>query len=199
MQYQMGDKVSEKKPFQIQIRYFLLPLLIAIIVYVGYLLFYVGAFKPVLISEKEAGPFFYLYKEHTGAYHKIVPVIETVETWAKEQKIPCTLSFGKYLNDPSSVDEERLRSIGGCLVSEEESKALAGHLPEGFKLEAQAPQKYVIAQFEGSPGIGPMKVYPKVFQYIEEQRLLREEWVLEIYEVHSQEAMTTTYHFPLKR
>ena len=190
---------EKKNPFRIQIRYVLLPLLIAIVVYVSYLLSYVGAFKPVIITENTAGPFIYLYKEHTGAYHKIVPVIEAVESWAKEQKIACTLTFGKYLNDPKSVEEDRLRSIGGCLITAEELKAFEGKWPEGFKTETQSPQKYVIATFEGSPGIGPLKVYPKVLQYIEDQRLPKSEWTLEIYQVHTQESMTTTYHFPVER
>lgn len=177
---------------KLPIRYILLPLFFAIIIYVGYLLFYVGAFKPVVISEKQAGPFILLYKDHVGPYHKIVPVIEEVETWAKENGIDCKLSFGKYLDDPNSVEEARLKSIGGCILT----AAITTALPEGFKTETQPEAQFVVATFEGSPGIGPMKVYPKVFAYFEDQRIARGDYTLEIYEVHSQQAMTTTYYFP---
>ncbi len=181
--------------FSIPIKYLLLPLLVAILVYVSYLLFYVGAFKPVIISEVEAGPFIYLGKDHVGAYHKIVPVIEEVETWAKEKGLDCKLTFGKYLNDPDQVEEGRLKSFGGCLLPQSENIPVS-QLPSGYKLETEFTRKYVKALFEGSPGIGPMKVYPKVAEYFRTQNLSREEWTLEVYEVHSQEAMTTTYYFP---
>ena len=184
--------------FSIPIKYLLLPLLVAIVVYVAYLVWYVGAFKPVVIEEKKAGPFTYLAKDHVGAYHKIVPAIEEVETWAKEKGLDCKLTFGKYLNDPGQAEESRLKSYGGCLLSEAEASSLkaAGTMPEGFRIETEAAREYVTALFEGSPGIGPMKVYPKVMEYFHTQNLSREEWTLEVYEVHSQEAMTTTYYFP---
>ncbi len=185
--------MSEKKPFQLQIRYLLLPLLIAILVFIFYMMSYLGAFKPVIISQKNAGPFHVVYKTHVGAYHKIVPLIEEVEKWAKAQGLDCHLSFGEYLDDPKQTEEVRLRSHGGCLIE----KPLDA-LPEGFEQKTIPEKEYVTAVFEGSPGIGPLKVYPKVFQYIEDQKLSREESVIEVYEVHSAESMTTTYYFPLK-
>ncbi|MEZ0391111.1 MAG: GyrI-like domain-containing protein [Pseudobdellovibrionaceae bacterium] len=185
---------EEKKGFQISIRYLLLPLLIAIIVFVVYLMNYLGAFRPVVIQEKKAGPFHLVYKTHVGPYHKIVPVIEEVEKWAKEQGLSCKLSFGEYLDSPSQTEEARLRSNGGCLLENPPVQ-----IPEGFQAKTIEEKNYVTAKFEGSPGIGPMKVYPKVYQYASEQRLRLEEAVLEVYEIHSQESMTTTYYFPIRR
>jgi AraC family transcriptional regulator len=189
----MDNDMSEKKPFTVQIRYLLLPLLFAILGFVFYLMNYLGTFKPVIISEKNAGPFHLVYKSHVGAYHKIVPLIEEVEKWVKAQGLNCKLSFGEYLDDPRQTEEVRLRSLGGCLMPEPVTA-----LPEGFEQKTLPERKYVVAVFEGSPGIGPLKVYPKVYQYLEDQKLSREDSVLEVYEVHSQEAMTTTYYFPIK-
>jgi AraC family transcriptional regulator len=189
----MDTDMSEKKPFTVQIRYLLLPLLIAILAFAFYLMNYLGTFKPVIISEKTAGPFHLVYKSHIGAYHKIVPLIEEVEKWVKAQGMDCKLSFGEYLDDPRQTEEARLRSLGGCMVPQP-----VATLPEGFEQKTLAERKYVVAVFEGSPGIGPLKVYPKVYQYLEDQKLVREDSVLEVYEVHSQEAMTTTYYFPIK-
>jgi DNA gyrase inhibitor GyrI len=189
----MERDMSEKKPFQLQIRYLLLPLLIAMLVFVFYMMSYLGAFRPVIISQKKAGPFHVVYKTHIGAYHKIVPMIEEVEKWVKAQGLDCHLSFGEYLDDPKQTEEVRLRSHGGCIVDQP-----LNALPEGFEQKTIPEKEYVTAVFEGSPGIGPLKVYPKVFQYIEDQKLSREESVIEVYEVHSAESMTTTYYFPLK-
>ncbi len=179
--------------FSIPIRWLLLPLLIAIVVYVLYLMNYLGSFKPVIIEEKSAGPLTMIYKKHVGPYHKIVPVIEEVEKWAKENGLDCKLSFGQYLDNPQTTEEARLRSQGGCLVEQ-----VPAQMPEGFESQTIPLRKYVTAIFEGSPGIGPMKVYPKVYEYSESQRLRLEEWVMEVYQVHSPEAMTTTYYFPVK-
>lgn len=186
-----------KKGFNIKIRYVILPLLIAVIVFVGYVLSYVGYFKPVILEEKTAGPFHLIYKEHTGPYHKIAPVIEEVEHWATEQKIDCSKSFGYYLDNPDIVEEPRLRSWGGCLIDTTKDKIPAA-LPEGFKTKDLPEQKYVIATFEGSPAIGPQKVYPKVYEYIEKRRLSAKGPVLEQYVIHSETSMTTTYYFEVQ-
>ncbi len=178
---------------KIQIRYLVLPLLVAIVVYVGYLFSYLGAWKPVIVAEKKMPAFQLIYKEHIGTYYKIVPTIEEVEKWAKAQGLDCRLSFGLYLNDPKTTEESRLRSRGGCVVDK-----LPESLPEGFQSQTIPEKNYVTATFEGSAGIGPMKVYPKAVEYFENQKLEREEWTLEIYEIHSEQAMTTKYFFPIK-
>ena len=186
---------APKKGSQIQIRYLLLPLLIAILVFAFYLMNYLGTFKPVIIEEKKAGPFQMIYKNHVGPYHKIVPVIEEVEKWAKAQGYDCKVSFGEYLDNPETSEEARLRSRGGCVVPE-----FPAQLPEGFEKQTLPEKDYVTAVFEGSPGIGPMKVYPKAHEYIRDQGLVREsETVMEMYVIHSPESMTTTYYFPIKK
>lgn len=193
MQYQM--EIKDKTGFQIKIRHIVLPLVLAILFYVFYVLYYVGAYKSVEISKQTAGPFILLYQEHFGPYHKIVPVIEKVEAFARENKIDCQLSFGKYLDDPSVTEESRLRSIGGCLLENAPNEL---SLPKDLKMETIAPQQFVHAEFQGSAGIGPFKVYPKVMDYFLENRLEKETWVLEVYEIHSDNAMTTKYYFPIK-
>lgn len=178
---------------KLQIRYVLLPLLIAVIVFVSYLFSYLGYFKPVLIEEKTVPAMHLLYKEHFGPYHKIAPVIEEVEHWAREQKIDCSKSFGYYLDNPDVVEEGRLRSWGGCLI--DANTALPPVLPEGFKTAELPEHKYVVATFEGSPAIGPQRVYPRVYDYVEKRRLHPAGPVLEQYVIHSETSMTTTYFF----
>jgi AraC family transcriptional regulator len=169
-------------------------LLVAIVVYVSYVMTYVGAFKNVEISEVTAGPFHMLFKEHSGADHKIVPVIEEVETWAKANGLSCQFSFGEYFDNPQETDEGRLRSIGGCVVNEGET--LPQQLPEGFQTKDVPANDYVKATFEGSPGIGAIKVYPKVISYFVEKGYIYNAGVLEVYEVHSEQSITTNYYFP---
>lgn len=162
---------------------------------VAYLLVYLGYFKPVTVNEEDNRAFRFLAKAHMGAYHKIVPVIQEVEKWAKENGLDCRFTFGLYHDDPENVEESRLRSHGGCVLNEGEEP---GVLPAEFEIIEQPASSYVTAIFEGSPAIGPFRVYPRLIQYVEEKQYTRPDWgVIEIYEVHASDRMTTTYYFPV--
>lgn len=177
------------------IKHTIFAVLLGIAAFAVYLLIHVGAFREVKISEGEAPTFNLLGKPHVGAYHKIVPVIQEVEEWAKQAQVDCTQSFGLYYDDPRATDEPRLRSLGGCWISELKTSAL----PEDFKIETWSRPYFVKAVFEGSPGIGPLKVYPKVEDYVTARGLKRLPGVLEVYVVHSSNQMTTTYYFPVEK
>lgn len=164
--------------------------------FMGYMMLHLGAFKPVLIEEKTRSAFQIITKAHFGAYHKIVPVILDAENWAKEHSYDCHMTFGEYFDDPEKVEEGRLRSRGGCAM-EKLPEGIEKQLPEGYEIDQIPERQYVVATFEGSPGIGPMKVYPKVHEYIEKRRLSLNGGVIELYEVKGPKAMTTTYLFPL--
>lgn len=165
-------------------------IVVACLLYVAY---YTGYFKEVRIETGKAGPFLVLAKEHFGPYHEVVPKIEAVETWVKGKAADCTRSFGQYFDDPQTTESARLKSRGGCIMV-----AKIEVIPDDFKYDEIPEQNYVKAIFEGAPGIGPMKVYPKVEKYVREHGLKPKPGVLEIYVIHGQTAMTTTYYFPVE-
>lgn len=177
---------------------------IGMLIFFLYLMQYTGAFKPITIGLDKRGPYTLIYKEHTGAYHKIVSQIEVVEKWARENNLKCRLSFGQYFDNPSLVEEGRLRSRGGCLIdpeNPEETKTfetLKNKLPEDFKTDTFSETKAVVALFTGSPGIGPLKVYPKADDFIETNKLIRQGSIFEIYEIFDQNAMQTVYIWPIQ-
>lgn len=174
-----------------------LGLFTGLIIFVVYVANYTGYFKPVTLTEGPAGPFRLLGKEHIGPYHKIVPVIEEVEAFAKERGIPCPLSFGQYFDNPKQTEEIRLRSRGGCVIAADTDLGTAA-LPEGITVTEYPAGDFVMATFEGSPGIGPFKAYPAALKRIEEKRYAFEGWnVLETYAVRGDTDVTTTYYFPL--
>lgn len=186
------------------IKHTLYALSLGLILFFLYLFQYTGAFKSVTVEQDERGPYTVLFKAHVGPYHKIVGTIEEVEKWAKEHGLKCRLSFGEYFDDPRIVEEGRLNSRGGCLadpqVPEEKNQLekLRNDLPDGFEV-AEIPQtRAVVALFNGAPGIGPLKVYPKAEDYISENRLLRKGSVLEIYEIFGPNSMQTTYIWPIQ-
>jgi AraC family transcriptional regulator len=179
------------------IKYVVTGILVALLVFVARTSIYVGLFRDVKIEALEVPAKKLLFKTHIGAYHKIVPVIEEVEKWAKAQGLDCRLSFGEYIDNPDVTEEDRLRSHGGCIVSE-----IPKDLPEGFESKEIPAQKVVQAIFDGAPSVGPIKVYPKVQEFADEQRLKLQGSVIEIYEIHTElqarDKMTTTYHFFLQ-
>lgn len=174
------------------IRTILLSALTLVIAMTIYLYFYLGFYKPVEIAVAKRGPLYMLYKEHTGPYHEIGPSISAVESWAREHKVNCAKTFGEYLDDPEAVDQDRLRSHGGCLLDSRISAA-----PDEFHFEERGERNYVVAHFTGSPAIGPMKVYPKVREYISHERLKSSAAVIEIYLIHGSQ-VDTEYLFPLE-
>jgi hypothetical protein len=167
--------------------------LLVVAVLVGTLLYRLGAFKPVTITEGIRGPSKVVYKHHVGAYHKIVPVIEEVEKWAKANGEPCLFAFGEYYDDPDKVAEDRLRSNGGCIVLKEWKTGL----PDAFKYREIPNHWFVIAQFDGAPSIGPMKVYPKVQDYLDEHHFSQTGPTYELYQVLPNAQVHTTYLFPV--
>lgn len=177
---------------------------IGLLIFFLYLLQYTGAFKSVPVAVDERGPYTLIAASHTGAYHKIVEKIEGVEKWAKQNGLSCRLSFGEFLDNPRLSEEGRLRSFGGCLIDPMDLKELSlveqlkSKLPEGFEIREFPKSKVVVALFSGAPSIGPMKVYPKAEEFMQNGSLNPTGTVLEIYEIHSQKSVTTTYLWQLR-
>jgi AraC family transcriptional regulator len=175
-----------------KIRYLIFGILGIVIAFAVSLMIHLGVFKPVEFTESTKGPYQIISKEHVGAYHKIVPVIQEVESWAKKNGFDCMQSFGVYLNNPDAVEEGRLRSFGGCIVDHQPTD-----LPEGFKYSVIPAQQYLVAKFEGSPAIGPFKVYKNAEKMLPSHAILFQKGVMEIYIVKSEKEMTTYYLFPM--
>jgi AraC family transcriptional regulator len=174
------------------IRTFFLALVAVFATLAVYLFFYLGFYKPVEISVAIRGPFHLLYRPHTGAYHLIGPVIGEVEAWAAQNHVICEKTFGEYIDDPSSIDQDRLRSHGGCMIP----SSMNVEIPSPFQYETRGEKSYVVAHFDGSPSIGPFKVYPKVQKYLAEQHLKSSQPVIETYVVHGSH-VDTEFLFPL--
>lgn len=159
---------------------------------------YLGFFKSVQLDEGTKGPYHLLFVENMGPYHKVTAKMDQVAKWAKDQGHKCRLTFGEYLDNPKKMEAERLRSHVGCVL--DQPIAVSGKLDSGETLQfSTRPQgNYMTALFEGSPAIGPFKVYSKAFSYIEDQGLQALGAPIEIYQVHAdQKSMTTTYLFPV--
>lgn len=157
-----------------------------------YLFFYLGGYKTVTISEISYPELRAVYRIHRGAYHKVGPVIEEVEKWAQRNNVLCHKTFGEYLDNPSKVEESRLRSNVGCLVDRK-----IDPLPKDYFYRVFNPQLVVKAEFQGAPSIGPFKVYPAVSKYLLEKRLKSSAPPIEIYQTLPDGSFLTEFIFAL--
>ncbi len=166
--------------------------------FAGFVVYRTGYLKPVTIASGSQGPFYLVYKTHEGPYHKIAPVIDGVEQELNNKGIKCPFAFGRFLHDPQTVPHDRLVSHGGCafpMLTPEIKKALRD---SDFKLDEVAKKEYVVAQFEGSPSIGPMKVYPYVEEWLEKYGYKKQGPVIELYQTTGPDSLHTRYLFEYK-
>jgi effector-binding domain-containing protein len=161
--------------------------LLGLLVLAGYLFFYLGFYAPVEVRIEERGPLILVGKDHTGAYHGVGQSISAVERWAIEQNVPCPQTFGLFFDDPAAVDQDRLRSRGGCILM---AKADGVEIPADFITDERPRARFVVGRFEGSPSISPFKVYPKIKEFVEEQRLKVPIEAMEIYTLNGADVIT---------
>jgi len=173
------------------IKWFLLTIAAAAASLAIYLFFYLGMNKPVEITQESRPAMSLLFKDHLGAYHQIGAALQEVEAWAFKNKLDCSLTFGEFLDDPKAVDQDRLRSRAGCLLKEPLTIPI-----EPYTYAEHPARQYVVARFNGAPGIGPFKVYPRVLEYFEEHRLRQAAPVIEVYSINGTQ-VTTEFLFPV--
>jgi hypothetical protein len=174
-------------------RYVFLSLFLLIVGGGSFLAIRNGVFKSAEIRIEDQGPFFLLSKEHMGPYHKILPTLEEVEKWAKDNNVACPRTFGEFIDDPNVVETERLRSLVGCELTEKPAT-----IPVGFQFRELPRRKYIVAIFHGSPALGPYKIYGKAQSVRNENGLQPDGSVTEFYKVLPEQGLETQYLFPVK-
>ncbi len=166
-----------------------------------YVYFYIGGYKSAEFEFTQQPALVSVVKDHIGAYHKINNVIQEVETWAKSKNLKCELSLGEYLDNPNLVEEPRLKSRGGCVIADSEKSILQNlekELPTDFKILSFPTREVLMAQFDGSPAIGPWKVYSRLDDLLKSARKHTSGAAIEIYQILENNKMKTTYYFPVE-
>jgi len=164
-----------------------------------------GYFQKMDVHEVDMPQQLVIYRPNFGAYHKVMPVFTEVEAKAKELGIPCPRTFGLYLDNPEKTEEARLRSEIGCIVGQEiapealdKAIAITKDSPNATILAGQIPAgKYLQILFDGSPAIGPQKIYPYAKGYFRDKGWGEYSQVYEIYLIGPGEHITTEYLFPI--
>lgn len=159
-----------------------------------YLFLHLGAFKEVTVEAQIFPALHLAYKEHRGPYHEINAPLSDLEILLKKNGITCKKTFGHFLDNPATVDADRLRSHIGCVISKDEQQIVKNSLTV-FSTKDIPSKKVIYARFLGSPAIGPMKVYPKVREFADHQRMALMPDVMELYTVQRDGRVITEYLF----
>lgn len=161
-----------------------------------FLFFKTGAYKTVS-TEKTSTPQLQLfYMENIGPYHEIIEKLKTVEEHFKKSGLSCKKTFGHFLSDPEITEHDKLVSHVGCAFTKEESPQVFS-LPEGvskkfFGLNLKGKICYK-GSFKGSPSLTALKVYPKLMDMAQKDRIKLKSESLEIYYVNENKVTTEVY------
>lgn len=149
------------------LKWLLAIIVVLAIVLVG-LLWYLGVFSTVKVTEREIGPFTYVYEKYVGPYQNTGPVFDKVYKALKTDGIESLLGIGIYYDNPKTVPTTKLRSDCGSIIEAKdlrklvklEKKYQVAMLDKSNCLVAELPIKSVLSYM-----IGPAKAYPAMTKY----------------------------------
>jgi hypothetical protein len=129
-----------------------------------------GAFIKITVTEKEMGPFYFVYTTHKGDYSKVGPVMTNVfNKLARECNVMGEKGMGIYYNDPKTTKTADLKSEIGCLLYKAD-EAKADMIMKKMKMRIMYPKMYYLAEFpmknQASFMLGVVKAYPVLAEYM---------------------------------
>lgn len=169
-------------------------LLISIFAYANYL----GIFKTAKITEKKVGPYKLVYDDLTGPYHKIKAIQDRVYYSLKNDGIETFKGFGIYYDNPKTTPQEKLRSIGGCIIENKDFDKL-NSLKSKYKIMDYPATQSIYTEFPFknplSVIIAIFKVYPEIEKY-QSSKGYKPAALLEVYDIPNQ---ITLFSAPIEK
>jgi hypothetical protein len=155
---------------------------VVLVVSVG-ICYWAGFFDAVTLAPGTVGPYYFLYREHTGPYEGVRLAIRDVALYVERTAgSKPRRGFSVYLDDPSVVPRERLRSIGGCLTD-----TLFTAPPSPYHSATQDSVEAVVGTFRlrsfFSYMTGVFKFYPALDDFLRRQGDTLSGPVIEIYDL----------------
>lgn len=146
-----------------------------------------GAFKRLIVEEKEAGGETIVFEEITGEYMQSGSVMDKIyHSLLNEDKIKTFKGFGRYFDNPKKVEKEKLRSEAGCIL-ERKDLAKLPELKKKYSVKKLPREKFIITEFpyrnKASVFFGLLKVYPVLSKYAVAKGYKEDTAVTEVYDV----------------
>ncbi len=135
-----------------------------------YLLFmsYMGLLSAPKVTEKEMGPYLFVYDDFKGPYKETPKVFNEVYLKLKSIGVDTTKGLGVYFDDPSTVPEDQLRSQCGSAVEQADAKKIGPYRDRMKVREIKKKNSMVIElplRNAISYMLGPSKAYPALSAY----------------------------------
>ncbi len=127
----------------------------------GGVLYYMGMFTQVRLQQFDAPEYRFAYLPHTGPYNEVKETFAQVEKFLDKAKIRYSSACALFLDDPSVVAKENLRSKVGYLVTKLDL------LPTTVQSETIPGRRVILATFNGTPVVGSYKAYSAMKEWSE--------------------------------
>ena len=172
--------------------------------------FSLGYFLPVELESVDRPGFTVVGYFHRGDYQLVSEKILKTEELFADKGVSCDQPMAIFFDDPNQVELFRLHSFGGCQVTNIEVwQGLIQPNPDRaedpLSLVELSTSRSLQATFGGSPGLGPLKVYPAAQRWLSEKGCQTWPRPIEIYPPQSADLPSdsrpvrghTTYFFDL--
>jgi hypothetical protein len=160
------------------------------------LCWYAGMFDRVSLFEDTAGPYNFVYREHTGPSDGMKYVIGDVYAFLRYKKnMAPEKGFAIFYEKPSTARKDSLRYIGGAITD-----SLLSGLKTPYFTRRYEPTWSVIGTFPMrsfmSYSIGIVKFQPRLERYLASHGLVRSGPILQIFDMNRKQIQ---YIAPLSR
>lgn len=155
------------------------------IAYLGYL----GMFSGLPVSEKEMGPYVFVYEHFIGPYQDTGKVFFRVNGVLEKEGIKATKGLGIYYDDPKVTAPGELRSDCGSIIEASDVSRLKDL--KSVNIKSIGRQYCIVAELpiKGALSfmIGPMKGYPALMKYAREKgsRWAKGSMPMELYDMQA--------------
>ncbi|HMS91096.1 MAG TPA: GyrI-like domain-containing protein [Candidatus Absconditabacterales bacterium] len=148
---------------------------------------YLGGFVRLEAKEQNMGPYTIAYVNFVGNYGKVGPSMTKVYEILSGAGIISYTGVGIYYDDPAVISGELLRSDIGAIIDPQDTNKLFDNkdiqiktLTAGNKIVVEFPLKNTFSSM-----IGPMRVYPVMTKYMEENGYTNEIPMIELYDMQA--------------
>jgi len=149
------------------LKWILIVLAVLVLILLAFLA-YMGVFSAPKATEMKTGPYLLVYEEFTGPYAQTGKVFERVSKAVKAEGFDTPLGIGIYLDDPSKVPQEKMRSRCGVVIDKKDIVKF-NRVRYKFKTKRIAEKDSIVVEFpirnNLSYMIGPMKGYPALMKH----------------------------------
>jgi len=138
-------------------------------------MYYLGMFSEVMVTQASAPSYRIAYLFHTGAYNNIEPSIEKADEYLKKAGIEANTPCALFLDNTGNTPESKRRAKVGYLLNRDDV------VPPPLDEEIFPEREMITATFSGGTLLGSYKAYEAMKKWAKAHRYTLVLPALEIY------------------